>query len=160
MEQVKFLVQVECKGHLMTANHYFAENLRKLREDRVTKQLTHLSSRRIQDSKTIYIPSDDAFKLLAGSNVDSAVQEAHDTLQSYYKVAKKRFIDVVCMQAVDHILITSPNSPLKVFTPKYVGQLSLTILSELAGEDSVVVEYRRELEEKVRVLQEGVKLLS
>ena len=34
------------------------------------------------------------------SNDDHTIQDLHDTLKSYYKVARKRFVDAVCLQAV------------------------------------------------------------
>lgn len=36
---------------------------------------------------------------------DHTVQDIHGILESYYKVARKRFVDNVCMQAVDYYLV-------------------------------------------------------
>jgi len=33
-------------------------------------------------------------------------------IKSYYKVARKRFVDAVCLQAVNHFLVSGKTSPL------------------------------------------------
>lgn len=55
------------------------------------------------------------------SNTERVVQDLHDILYSYYKVARKRFVDSVCMQAADHFLINGPDTPLALFSPKFVS---------------------------------------
>jgi len=44
------------------------------------------------------------------SNDDYTIQDLHDTLKPYYKVARKRFVDAVCLQAVDHFLVSGEAS--------------------------------------------------
>ena len=44
LEQVLFLIDVEQKGNLLAMNHYFADNLRKAREDRIKRKLMSLQS--------------------------------------------------------------------------------------------------------------------
>lgn len=51
-----------------------------------------------------------------GSNLKHTVEDLHDILHSYYKVARKRFVDVVCMQAADYFLVTGHDAPIKVRT--------------------------------------------
>jgi len=58
------------------------------------------------------------------SNAQHTVFEVHDILKAYYKVARKRFVDNVCMQSSDYILVTGPKNPLKIFSPQFVGSLS------------------------------------
>ena len=41
------------------------------------------------------------------SNEEQTTQDLHDTLEAYYKVARKRFVDAVCLQAVDYFLISN-----------------------------------------------------
>lgn len=69
------------------------------------------------------------------SNAEQTAQDLHDVLEAYYKVARKRFVDNVCMQAADHHLVTGPESPLKLFSPAWVNGLSKNQLEELVGED-------------------------
>jgi hypothetical protein len=42
------------------------------------------------------------------SNTEHIIQDIHDILYSYYKVARKRFADNVVNQAIDHFLLTGP----------------------------------------------------
>lgn len=46
------------------------------------------------------------------SNLEHTVCDLHDILRSYYKVARKRFVDNVCMQAADYHLVTGPDTPI------------------------------------------------
>ena len=48
-----------------------------------------------------------------GSNLKHTVDDLHDILHSYYKVARKRFVDIVCMQAADYFLVTGHDAPIK-----------------------------------------------
>jgi hypothetical protein len=50
------------------------------------------------------------------SDIEHTVQDLHDILKSYYKVAWKRMVDVICMQAAEHHLISGPAAPLKLFS--------------------------------------------
>jgi hypothetical protein len=45
---------------------------------------------------------DDVVKNHPMSNTEHVVQDIHDILFSYYKVARQRFADNVCMHPVDH----------------------------------------------------------
>ena len=49
---------------------------------------------------------DDLMQYHPMSNADHAVQDLNDILHPYYKVALKRFIDSLRMQAADYYLIT------------------------------------------------------
>lgn len=59
------------------------------------------------------------------SNIDHAIQDLHDILHAYYKVARKRFVDSLRMQAADHFLTTGPQTPLKLFSPAFVAGMTL-----------------------------------
>ena len=69
------------------------------------------------------------------SNIEHIVQDLHDILFSYYKVARKRFVDSVCMQAVDHHLINGVETSLALFSPTFVSSLNMEQLELIAGED-------------------------
>jgi hypothetical protein len=81
------------------------------------------------------------------SNADHSIQEIHDILHSYYKVARKRFVDNVRMQAVDHLLVAGSDTPLTLFSLSFVTNMTAAQLEEIA-EEEVVVKRRRELLEK------------
>jgi hypothetical protein len=54
---------------------------------------------------TNFVKLDDVVQNHPMSNTKHVVQDIHDILFSYYKVARKRFVDNMCMHAVDHFLI-------------------------------------------------------
>lgn len=93
------------------------------------------------------------------SNFDQTVQDLHDVLAAYYKVARKRFVDNVCMQATDHYLVTGPMSPMKLISPTWVNGLSNSQLEELVGEDSMTRRERQRLRKKIEDLEAGKKVL-
>jgi hypothetical protein len=94
------------------------------------------------------------------SNDDHAIQDLHDILQSYYKVARKRFVDSLRMQAADYHLTTGPRTPLKLFSPAFVAEMTPTQLEEVAGEDLTLKRKRIQLEKESRNLEDGKRILS
>ena len=93
------------------------------------------------------------------SNVDHTVRDIHDILDSYYKVARKRFVDNVCMQAADHYLVTGPEAPMKLFSPPWVNDLSDERLEEIVGEGRASKRRRLELQREVEDLEAGKAVL-
>lgn len=93
------------------------------------------------------------------SNADHTIRDLHDILKSYYKVARKRFVDVVCMQAVDHYLVTGPAAPVKLFSPSFVSGLTEDQLDRIAGEDVSTRRKREELRREIENLTNGKKIL-
>ena len=93
------------------------------------------------------------------SNTDLIIHDLHDILKSYYKVARKRFVDNVCMQAVDHYLLTGPDAPVKLFSPSFVCGLTDEQLDSIAGEDVSTRNKRAELRREIENLTNGKKIL-
>lgn len=93
------------------------------------------------------------------SNLEHTVCDLHDILKSYYKVARKRFVDNVCMQAADFYLVTGPDTPVRVFSPKFVSKLSTEQLETIAGEDISRKRKRAELEREIKSLEKARKFL-
>ena len=93
-----------------------------------------------------------------GSNAKHTVDDLHDILHSYYKVARKRFVDIVCMQAVDYFLITGHDAPIKVLSPQFVSELTNEQLETIAGEDLVSRRKREHLKRKIENLEAGKKI--
>lgn len=93
-----------------------------------------------------------------GSNLKHTVDDLHDILHSYYKVARKRFVDVVCMQSADHHLVTGPDAPTRVFSPNFVSELTNDQLEAIAGEDLVSKRKREDLKRKIENLEAGKKI--
>lgn len=111
MRHAQFLLAVERGPRPYTLNHYFNENLHKLQNGRVISQLKAIG-RREPDSRAYLgspagqeriILTDQQLNSLAlnKSNNEHIHEYIHDVLCSYYEVARKRFVDVVCQQAVD-----------------------------------------------------------
>lgn len=93
------------------------------------------------------------------SNVQQTVQDIHDILKSYYKVARKRFTDNMCMQAADYYLVTGPAAPMKLFSPSWIYTLSDEQMEQIAGEEFSIRKKRRLLQRKVKELETGRKIL-
>lgn len=56
------------------------------------------------------------------SNEDQAVNDIHDILKAYYKVAMKRFTDNIVLQ-IGERLILNPDGPVKTLSPDLIGDL-------------------------------------
>ena len=106
------------------------------------------------------MPRDEITTHSAMSNREHIVQDMHDILKAYYKVAMKRFIDGVMMQAVDYHLLSGSTSPLKVLSPELAGSLTTEELAQIAGEDELVRMRRLELKKTIDELERGKKILQ
>ena len=103
---------------------------------------------------------DDVIQNHPMSNDDHAIQDLHDILQSYYKVARKRFVDCIRMQGADYHLTTGPRTPLTLFSSAFVAEMTLTQLEEVAREDLTVKRKRTQLERELKNLEDGKRILS
>lgn len=161
-QHVKFILRTEREGNLITANHYFSDNLEKARARRFDHAMNE-ATEQIWDSNRNAMKVIRPEKLLgmAGvANLKHTVRDIHDILESYYKVARKRFVDNICMQATDGYLVSGPESPLRVLSPIFVGQLTSNQLEAIAGEDTTSIQRRRELHKEIESLQEGRRVLA
>ncbi|CAH0046282.1 unnamed protein product [Clonostachys solani] len=157
MEQTDFLLRIELEGTPATYNHVFTEVLNKCRAERVKRQL---ESRVIEDADLgSVVRLDDIVQTHPLSNNAQVVQEIHDILKSYYELARKRFVDNVRMQAADHFLVTGPNTPLKLFSPRFVSGLTPSQLDEVAGEEQNARRQRARLEKEIGLLKECMTIL-
>ncbi|KAL8824127.1 MAG: hypothetical protein Q9191_005281 [Dirinaria sp. TL-2023a] len=66
------------------------------------------------------------------SNDNHAIQDLHDILHSYYRVARKRLIDCIRIQAADYLVITEPHTPLKSFSPAFMEEMTPAQLGEVS----------------------------
>ena len=90
-----------------------------------------------EDGKSVRLDTFLNQGVTTGSNLKHTVNDLHDILHSYYKVARKRFVDIVCMQAADYFLVTGHDAPMRVFSPRFVSELTNEQLEAIAGEDLV-----------------------
>ncbi|MCJ1242979.1 hypothetical protein MMC30_000175 [Trapelia coarctata] len=151
------LLRVERTGTPMTLNHYFNDNLQKSRAERLRKTLQESAG--ICENHPSAIKMDDILATQDMSNQRNLVWDIHDILKSYYKVARKRFVDNVCMQAADDLLVTGPKTPLKLFSPEFVGRLTDSELEEIAGENAALKRERARLNKEIQNLDAGRKIL-
>ncbi len=62
------------------------------------------------------------------------------------------------MQAADYFLVTGHDAPIKVFSPKFVSELTDEQLAAIAGEDLVSKRKREDLKRKIENLEAGKKI--
>lgn len=98
-------------------------------------------------------------KAANASNAEHTVQDIHDILLAYYKVARKRFVDVVCMQGADYHLVSGPDTSIRFFSPRFVTELKPDALEMIAGESVSTRKKRAELVRKIGNLESGMKIL-
>ena len=155
MDHTRSLLEIERDGLLITLNHYFNSTLQKARQERQVARLEkHVLSPdnlvSLQSLKNLSIDMD---------NSEHICDDILDTVESYYKVSRKRFVDVVCQHVVYHMLLVGPDSPLSVLSPESVLKLSKGQLAAIAGEDAVTRSQREMLRRQVESLEEAIKIL-
>ncbi|KAE8549699.1 hypothetical protein EYB25_008223 [Talaromyces marneffei] len=157
IDKVNFLLNVERSGTPLTLNHYLNSNIEKCRQKRFSSVVAKKTFNDNSHGKVVRL--EDITHQHHMSNETHAVQEIHDILQSYYKVARKRFVDNICLHAVDYHLVTDPETPMGLFSPSFVGSLSKEQLEDIAGEEGALKRKRRQLGKKIKDLQEARKVL-
>lgn len=161
MSHTRFILRVERKGTPLTTNHYFNDNLQKARVERLRNALSDQTVEVRFNSGTRKVVTMDALlHSVQIGNIENTVEDIHAILKSYYKVARKRFVDVVCMQAADYFVVSGSESPLRLFTPTFVHHLSSDNLDLVAGEDIVSKRTRSALIQEIESLKAGKKLLK
>jgi len=163
VDHVKFILHTERAGTLLTTNHYFSESLDKARADRMRaaalEQATELHEE-VVVSQISSMALESVAPPASISNIGHTVRDIHDILSSYYKVARKRFVDTVCMQATDYHLVTGPDTPLGVFSSGFVVDLTNEQLEMIAGEDTTSIRRRRAVTKEIESLIEGRRILT
>jgi hypothetical protein len=168
MDQAMFLVSTERDNQPYTLNHYFNENHQIARASRVAEMVKGKARKELQRTHNGYVFTENLIVDLdsvkdatrSKSNLDHVKEELHDILYSYYKVARKRFVDNVYRQAIDHCLLTGPMSPLSVFSQEWVIKLEAEQLQTIAGESPITKERRASLEKKVGDLKVAMRILK
>lgn len=174
MNNAKFLLEIEREGKPLTLNHYFNDNIQKTQNSRFVASLRKLSgSSKLEDDKTvpsaggeekprgIFLPFSQLENMTFNkANSEQVREELHDVLKSYYKVSRKRFVDVVYQQAINYFLLRGRDSPLQIFTIDMVSKLSADQLDMIAGEDAPVKECREKLDREIENYQKALKVLK
>jgi hypothetical protein len=163
MDHANFLLKIERQGILTTCNHYFNSNLQNARGERVIAALKRSGTyqRLSLEEQDGWVFTDAQMSNLSidRSNIDQVREDIHDILKSYYKVSRKRFVDVVCQQVIYHFLLNSERSPLKLFSTDLVLSLSDDQLNAIASEDLGTKFERERLTQEVARLEMAVKVL-
>lgn len=158
MDHAMFLLNVERFSRPMTVNHYFNATQQSSRGERLLDHLKKMAFKTQDGSSVIKL---NAMKYCATDkeNAQQVREDILDTLISYYKVARKRLVDVVCLHVVSHHLLESPESPLHIFSPELVMGLDDEQLAAVAGEAAETTRRRQALAREIESLELGVRIL-
>lgn len=138
-DQLLMIVNDERGGILQTVNHYFADTLSSIRQERVIARLEGLG---LQDGFDFDMKT--VLKGVHLSNEQQAVFDIHDILKAYYKVAMKRFMDNVVVQVSERYIV-GEEGPVKMFSPDLIGGFDDDMLTDLAGENFSTASRRNDL---------------
>jgi hypothetical protein len=163
VDHVKFILHTERSGTLLTTNQYFSSSLEKARLDRMKATSSEQPTEAHEESSLTQLSSmtlENVAQPASISNIGHTIRDIHDILSCYYKVARKRFVDTVCMQATDYHLVTGPDTPLEVFSSGFVVDLTNEQLEMIAGEEVTSIRRRRALNKEIESLLEGRMILK
>ncbi|CVL07115.1 related to RBTMx2 protein [Fusarium mangiferae] len=160
MNRAIHLVHIERHKKPYTLNHYFNENLQKARNDRINKALIKKAWNDVNTGQQVIKLDDISSVVNNHNNTEHTAEEIHDILEAYYKVARKRFVDNIYHQAVDHCLLSGPSSPLILFCEQWVLDLTDEKLQLIASESRATQERRQMLQTALQDLAEAIVILG
>ncbi|KAI0512615.1 P-loop containing nucleoside triphosphate hydrolase protein [Xylaria bambusicola] len=167
LERAKLLLKIERDCCPITYNHYFNDNLQKEQSKRLVCAVEKLGVDEFtldeahEDEEVLKIPKSSLQQLAVNKSNSEHVREyMHDVLYSYYKVSRKRFVDVVCQQAVNYYLLAAEHSPLKIFNMQMVLRLNEDQLDTIAGEDLHIRQRREKLTRDIANFEAALKTLK
>ncbi|KAK2037388.1 interferon-induced GTP-binding protein mx2 [Colletotrichum somersetense] len=161
IDQMTLLVNVERQLKPYTLNHYFNHNQQKSYGTRIMETLRPKARRETSNkwSTLVVSLSDVPGAVTNKSNAAHATETIHDSLEAYYKVAYKRFVDNVFSQAVDYKLLSGPESPLQLFSDQWVLSLNPEKLLALVGESRRTRERRERLKKEIQDMEFAMEIL-
>ncbi|GKT70804.1 interferon-induced GTP-binding protein Mx2 [Colletotrichum tofieldiae] len=161
MDQAILLVNVERQLKPYTLNHYFNHNQQRSYGFRIMETLRPKARRENSENrgKLVINLRDVPDAVTNKSNAAHATETIHDTLEAYYEVAYKRFVDNVFSQAVDYKLLSGPESPLRLFSEQWVLCLDPKELLFVAGESRRTRESRERLKNEIQDLEVAMEIL-
>ncbi|RAR01056.1 glutamine-dependent nad(+) synthetase [Stemphylium lycopersici] len=154
-----FLLKVEKSNTPMTMNHYFNDSLQRSHQGKVTAHVKKNAFHNGSHGMVVRLEHAEQ-PVRSMSNEQHVVQDIHDILKSYYKVCRKTFVDSVCRQSVIHYLLECDDSPLALFSPMFVSQLSADALEEITGEAPGLKRSWEQLTKEVASLDKAVRILT
>jgi hypothetical protein len=157
---MSFIIKVELFGTPHTIDNFYKNELQRLHNQRVETAMSKLAvGCKAHDQFKRMVALDQIGQAVPMGNVDFTVRDIHSILKAYYKVVRKRFVNTLCMQVTDHHLLNGEGSPLRIFSPLWVGSLSNEKLESIAGEDLTSKRLRKNLSSEVKALEDGRKVL-
>lgn len=153
------------RGHPITYNHYFTETVQNVRRERSRADFTRIIQNffgvdSLEEPAQLGFPQSRDFRplleaLMKRSEPDMnryACSEALDCMQAYYKVALKRFIDDIAIEAIEFQLISKLSD---ILSPVGVTFLTADKVADIAGESDKSRELRSQLTGQLQVLEQG-----
>ncbi|KAK7947829.1 uncharacterized protein PG986_008715 [Apiospora aurea] len=154
------LLGIERGGRPATFNHSFNGTLQRKRGERMVEALDELTVEFHGHGDSRYVDVE-SIKSHAQNkdNAHQVCEDILDTLMSYYKISRKRFVDVICQQVILYFLLEGEVSPLKVMGSDMVMSLTEDQLELIAGEDVDTKQQRMALERQKESLVTALKVL-
>lgn len=161
MAHARFLLAVERGGTPSTYNHYFNANLQKKRGERAAETYKDIAvSMEYGDEDERYVPLSQIGRHATDKdNGQHVCEDILDALMSFYKVSRKRFVDVICQQVVFYYLLEGEGNPLEALGPDLVLSLDDEQLEQIAGEDAESKHQRQMLGRQIESLEAALKVL-
>lgn len=157
-DELQSILESERSEDPMTFDDAFLEGVAKLRKkreiDRFSKALPTGPPPASATTKEVLANLEASI----APHEEETVAEIFSYLKSYYRVARTRFIDCVCLQVIERHFLGTRGS-VQAFSPALVGRMKEDELQMIAGQDALTVEKRRELTEKLRRLEKARDLL-
>ncbi|KAF2676183.1 interferon-induced GTP-binding protein Mx [Lentithecium fluviatile CBS 122367] len=166
-DKVKEILRPHDTGHPITYNHYLTENVQKAQGKRrmreIKKSLGQVLGADYTDHGVVNI--DINVNTLINTLVNKteadmnnyASSTATDFMEAYYKVALKKVIDDFSVLAVEACLIQKLPT---LFCPEDVLDINDATVAALASEDEEASAERAQCNEKLKVLEDGLKVLQ
>lgn len=161
MDHARFLLKIE-RGRPATFNHYFNDVLQKRRATRQANSMEKLAFKmNTTDGTPGPFVSLAQLKIAAEnkSNDEQLQEDVLDAFVSYYKVARKRFVDNLFQQVISYFLLNSEESPVRAFGPEMIMRLGGDELDLIAGEDEESRQKRLALNREIESLSLALKVL-
>ncbi|KAF1850557.1 dynamin family protein [Cucurbitaria berberidis CBS 394.84] len=165
--KVKELLQPHDTGHPITYNHYLTENVQKAQG----KRRAHDIKKSLEDFFGADYTTDGFVNININVNqlIDTlaakteadmnnyASSTATDFMEAYYKVALKKIIDDFSVLAVETCLVQKLPT---LFCPADIIDIDDTTVSALASEDEESSAERAQCDEKLKILEDGLRALQ
>ncbi|OAA56880.1 interferon-induced GTP-binding protein Mx2 [Cordyceps fumosorosea ARSEF 2679] len=163
LQQTKFLVSVERDSHPYTLNNFFRSKLSDLQSERMERVLdrknVQFNTHRGHTTTSVIPMADVKLTLRDKDGGKYIAEDLHDLIKAYYQVARDRFIDNVYRQVVTHFLVSGEDSPLRLFSEKWVLDLKTEKLEAIAGESHHARQQREALIKRIQDLTDAVEIL-